>query len=150
WTGTEHPTSTERRVGSAVPRTVLVAGEFGQAAHEVEVGLGFTQAVQSAFEAAQRVGLETARFTLGQVDEGAVVLGRPELTVDERREALPQVLRAHWASPLIALAPRSCSCWTCAVLVVLCSRARRNCARPRWMRLRTVPSLTSSVAAISS
>jgi pimeloyl-ACP methyl ester carboxylesterase len=31
-----------------------------------------------------------------------------------------------------------------------CSRAARSCARPRWMRLRTVPSLMPSVAAISS
>ena len=37
-----------------------------------------------------------------------------------------------------------------AVPGLRCSSAMRNCARPRWIRLRTVPSLTPRVAAISS
>lgn len=37
-----------------------------------------------------------------------------------------------------------------AALGARCLRAARRCERPRWMRLRTVPSLTPRVAAISS
>src|SRR5690606_25884124 len=66
--------------------------------------------------------------TVLEVGDDAERLGRARLTVEVDRQKLFEVCH-----------PTSCS-----------DRALRSCLRPRWMRLRTVPTGTATAAAISS
>src|SRR4051812_46499233 len=92
-----------------------------------------------------------ARTAGREVRRGALDGVRVQLTVDERGGAITEMAHSPVSPPDTAGA---CSLASRSMLPPAsgrrCARARRSAARPRWMRERTVPSLTSSVAAISS
>src|SRR5450631_591993 len=96
------------------------------------------QAAHPLLQLAQRVDLRPALLARGQVRVRPVPLGGAELTVDKGRQVTSQV--THAGPPRLASARRGRRC----------SSAVRSWARPRWIRLRTVPSFTPRVAAISS
>jgi hypothetical protein len=75
---------------------------------------------------------------------GGDVGGQP--AVDEGRDPRPEVRAAHDPSSPRASVRRALT----PARGARCARASRSWARPRWMRERTVPSFTPSVAAISS
>ena len=79
---------------------------------------------------------------VGDVGEGAVTLGVAELAVDQGGDAGSEVVHGVTSGVWCRARPSRRG--------ARCSRAARSWARPRWMRLRTVPSLMPSVAAISS
>src|SRR6516165_724001 len=93
-------------------------------------------------EQPQHPCLLAAGLAAGQVGKHPLALGMAQLAVDQGGQPLAQVA-LHGPPPSEA---RAAAGW--------CGRrwpsAARSWARPRWIRLRTVPSLTPRVAAISS
>ena len=90
---------------------------------------------QLVLDAAQRARLRPAVSAGRQVGMDPVQLHAAELAIDVRGEQFTEMM-AHRSRTRRSLSR--------------CARAARSWARPRWMRLRTVPSLTPMVAAISS
>ncbi|CAO0825802.1 hypothetical protein SMICM17S_08486 [Streptomyces microflavus] len=83
-----------------------------------------------------------------------------ELAVDQRGEPVPQMrfgrggtgetCAAHAVPPSPARTASARERCSARASGERCLSALRRCERPRWMRLRTVPSFTPRVAAISS
>src|SRR6478609_6939116 len=126
-----------RRHGAAGP------GHGDQAAGHGRLGRGpVHQPAQLLLQRPELGGFGPALLAGGQVRVGAVPFGSAELAVDQGGQPVTEM--AH-GSPLRTRALR----WS-AGAGLRCSSAERSWARPRWILLRTVPSFTPRVAAISS
>ncbi len=149
------------------PRPVRVGLRQALKPGEQPVGrAGQRAAREHAFHLALRVRLRLAVGARGEVGQHAVPAVVGELTVDESRQALPEVVigpaaalgTAHSAPPSSAHVPAGTAARTDSSRTARSERTRgerwrsalRRCERPRWIRLRTVPSFTPSVVAISS
>jgi len=118
-----------------------------QAVGEGGVRGRLAQGVHPLLEHPQRGRLTAARLAPGEVGQRPLPLCVIQLTVDQGRQALAQV--AH-AGPPVAVEVVAAAGTRVAWRGRRCSSATRSCARPRWMRLRTVPSFTPRVLATSS
>src|SRR5215472_2692497 len=155
----------------------VAAGEFDQPAGDGGLGRRVAERGEPALQRAHRVGFLAARVTPSDVVEHAIALDPVEFAVDQRREPASEVGHCGPTSPAIATPgssptgppptgppptgssptgpPPSNAAFPEGLTIAArpgrrCSSAARNCARPRWILLRTVPSLTSRTSAISS
>src|SRR5690606_22969110 len=78
--------------------------------------------------------------TFGQVHEGAVALVVVEPVVDEVADSLVEMFHAGSPCSRVPSARGAGVSKALASSGARWSSAARSCARPRWMRLRTVPS----------
>lgn len=116
---------------------------------EFRTGAGGREVPQFPLQEAQPGGLGTALIARREMRVRPVQLGAVQLAVDEGGQLLLEMAHgspAAFPDPVVSGpgldTPEEGGC--------RCARAVRSWARPRWMRLRTVPSFTPSVAAISS
>ena len=145
----------ERPAGGGLrPYTALAAVvQAHQASGQPGAGRGLAEGVHPPLESPEGRGFLTAPAAPGQMTEHPVTLVAPEFPVDQGRKALARA--GHSCCPAAAGAGRVDvqSRLRHAAPVRRgrrCSRDWRSCARPRWIRLRTVPSFTPRVSAISS
>jgi hypothetical protein len=103
---------------------------------------GIAQGVHPPLEQPERGRFPAAVLAPGQVSQHPFSLRIAQLAIDQRGQALAEVPFHDGVPSVAAGRPR----WRGRRW----SSAARSWARPRWMRLRTVPSLTPRVAAISS
>ena len=107
-------------------------------------GTGPAAEASASLTAALGLELVAAGGAVGDVGEGAVAGLVAELAVDEGGDAGAEVAHGDRLRRPGSHGRRR------RAGGARCSSAARSWARPRWMRLRTVPSLMPSVAAISS
>ena len=113
-------------------RAILMGHREQPPGHRVIGGVELAEGAQLALEPPQLRGLGPAHVAPGQVRVGPVKLRPGQFPVDQGGDQRSEM--AHRSRTRRSR----------------CARAARSCARPRWMRLRTVPSFTPMVAAISS
>jgi hypothetical protein len=111
-----------------------------QRGHGVGPGLRRARGGEQRLDRPLVLELGAAGVAVRDVGQRPVALAMVELAVGERGEAVTEV-----RSDVTPSAPSSGR-----RPGARCSSASRSWARPRWMRLRTVPSLMPSVAEISS
>lgn len=117
---------------------------------------------EHGLQATLGIGFGLALGAGGQVGQDALTHVVRQLAVHQGGKPVTQVLfgggrtdSAHSAPPSLpapgapTAAPASARC-SARAAGERCLSALRRCERPRWIRLRTVPSFTPSVAAISS